>query len=109
MAKKKKVISTATNKQIEPTTSKYKKGVATKNTVATQVATSDMLFKKQNYLWMFGGIGLIALGLILMSGGSMPNADTWDANLIYSFRRITLAPIVILTGLAFQIVAIFKK
>ncbi|NNF33127.1 MAG: DUF3098 domain-containing protein [Saprospiraceae bacterium] len=68
-----------------------------------------MLFKKKNYMWSLAGMGLIALGLLLMAGGKMPDSNTWDPDLIYSFRRITLAPIVILAGLAFQIVAIFKK
>ena len=60
-------------------------------------------------MWLFAGVGLIALGIFLMSGGEMPDSNTWDPDLIYSFRRITLAPIVILVGLAFQFVAIFKK
>lgn len=109
MAKKKKVIITGEKKAIEPTTSKYRKAISSKSNDSVSVTSNEMLFKKENYKWMFGGIGLIALGLILMSGGHMPDSNTWDPDLIYSFRRITLAPIVILTGLAFQIVAIFKK
>lgn len=109
MAKKKKVIVTGDKKSIEPTKSKFQKGRPAKNTDATQTSSGDMLFKKQNYKWMFAGIGLILLGFLLMSGGHMPDANTWDPDIIYSFRRITLAPLIILTGLAFQIVAIFKK
>ena len=109
MAKKKKVIFTEEKKSIEPTTSKYRKGISSKSNDSVSVTSNDMLFKKENFKWMFGGIGLIVLGLILMSGGHMPDPNTWDPDRIYSFRRITLAPVVILTGLAFQIVAIFKK
>jgi hypothetical protein len=39
----------------------------------------------------------------------MPSPDVWDDNIIYSFRRVTLAPILILAGLAVEVVAIFKK
>jgi hypothetical protein len=108
---KKKVISTTDKKKLEPTKSRVSKSKSssTSSSGTAKAASSEMLFKKENYYWMFGGIGLIILGFILMSGGHMPNDDTWDPDLIYSFRRITLAPIVILAGLAFQIVAIFKK
>lgn len=66
-----------------------------------------MIFGKKNYLLMLAGIVLIALGLILMSGGAMPSPDVWDENLIYSNRRTLLAPIVIVLGLVVEIFAIF--
>lgn len=49
------------------------------------------------------------LGMLLMAGGAMPSPDVWDESLIYAFRRITLAPIVILGGLGVITYAIFKK
>jgi len=52
-------------------------------------------------------MGVMLLGFILMSGGSMPDANTWDPNIIYSFRRITLAPFLILAGIVIEIYAIF--
>ena len=71
-------------------------------------STSEaLLFGKKNFLFIGIGIILIALGFLLMSGGSMPSPDVWDESLIYSHRRITLAPILILLGLACQIYAIF--
>jgi len=42
-----------------------------------------------------------------MSGGAMPDSNTWDPSIIYSFRRITLAPVVILIGIGIEIYAIF--
>ena len=69
----------------------------------------DLLFGKNNYRLMLVGLALVVLGFVLMSGGSMPDANTWDENLIYSFTRITLAPIVILTGLGIEIYAIFAN
>jgi len=98
----KKVVGAATPKRkVAPTKSR------SKNTSATP-AQSTLLFKKENYKWMFIGLGLILLGMLLMIGGSMPSADVWDPSLVYSHRRITLAPIVILSGLAMQVYAIFK-
>jgi hypothetical protein len=67
------------------------------------------LFGKENYRWMLIGILLIALGLVLMSGGKNPDPNTFDPNLTYSFRRITLAPILVLGGFVVEIFAIFKK
>ena len=68
-----------------------------------------VFFKRNNYLLMIAGVVCMGLGFLLMAGGSMPSPDVWDESLIYSFRRTLLAPVVILIGLALEIVAIFKK
>ncbi len=70
---------------------------------------SGLLFGKKNYTFIIIGTVLIFLGMALMTGGHMPSSDVWDESLIYSFRRITLAPIVILIGLGVNIYAIFVK
>ncbi len=67
------------------------------------------LFGKANYRWMLIGAVVIALGMILMSGGKNPDPNQFDESLVYGFRRITLAPILILAGLVIEIYAIFKK
>ncbi|HPK10993.1 MAG: DUF3098 domain-containing protein [Saprospiraceae bacterium] len=69
----------------------------------------DLLYGKRNYIFFGIGTLLIIIGLVLMSGGHMPSKDVWDESLIYSFRRITLAPIVILTGLGFLIYSVFTR
>ncbi len=71
-------------------------------------ATGSMTYGKTQFRWMLIGIACIALGLILMYGGWMPSPEVWDESIIYSPRRLTLAPIMILTGLGLQIYAIFK-
>ena len=71
--------------------------------------TTDLLFEKVNYMYIIGGFGLMVIGFFLMSGGSMPDPNTWDDSLIYSARRTVIAPIFILAGLVVQVVAIFKK
>ena len=69
----------------------------------------DLLFGRENYILMIAGIALVLIGFVLMSGGAMPDADTWDDNIIYSFRRTVLAPFIVLVGLGVEIFAIFKR
>ncbi|MBC7652554.1 MAG: DUF3098 domain-containing protein [Deinococcales bacterium] len=67
------------------------------------------LFTKDNYLWMGIGGFIIALGMFLMSGGKNADPKVFDTNVVYSFTRVTLAPILIIFGLLVEIFAIFKK
>ncbi|MCB0570459.1 MAG: DUF3098 domain-containing protein [Phaeodactylibacter sp.] len=69
----------------------------------------ELEFGRKNYILMGVGAALIVIGLFLMAGGNMPDRQTWDPDIIYSTRRTLIAPIVILAGLAVEIVAIFKK
>lgn len=57
------------------------------------------------------GIGLviILIGFLLMSGGKSENPTIFAENEVYSFRRITLAPILIIAGFVVEIYAIMKK
>jgi hypothetical protein len=75
----------------------------------TEDKNVEMLFGRKNFYFLFAGVGLIALGFLLMAGGHMPSPDTWDENLIYHPRRTILAPIVILGGLVMVLISIFKK
>ena len=69
----------------------------------------ELTFGRQTYIFMGVGFALVLLGLILMSGGRGTEFTEFDTDQIYSFRRITLAPIVILGGLGTVIYAILKK
>ena len=79
----------------------------------TQAALPKMqqtfLFDKENYMWMIGGVALIFIGFLLMSGGKSPNPHEFNYDEIFSFRRITLAPIVVLSGFFLEVYAIMKK
>ena len=66
-------------------------------------------FNKSNYTWMLIGAALILVGMFLMSGGKSADPNVFDVNEVYGFRRITLAPIVIIAGFIVEIYAIFKK
>jgi hypothetical protein len=77
--------------------------------IKQNIHSATPLFGKENYRWMLIGIIIMALGLILMAGGKSKDPNVFDPKEVYSFTRITLAPILILGGLALEIVAIFKK
>jgi len=93
---------------LKPTTSKVVSSPESTVVKPVRVAnTEELVFGKENFKWIFIGMGVMLLGYILMTGGSMPDSNTWDPSIIYSFRRITLAPFLILLGIAIEIYAIF--
>lgn len=67
------------------------------------------LFDKQNLWLMLIGVGVIALGMLLMVGGRSKDPSVFNYNDVYSTVRITVAPILIIIGLIIEIYAIFKK
>jgi hypothetical protein len=77
----------------------------------TEVPEKDPGFAltKENYLYLTIGFAIIILGFILMMGGKSPDPKQFNAKELFSFRRITLAPIVVLIGYAFEIWAIMKR
>lgn len=70
---------------------------------------NNILFTKENYKWMVIGLIVMAIGFFLMAGGKSPDPNVFNDSEIYSFRRITLAPILIVGGLVIEIFAIIKK
>ena len=66
------------------------------------------LFDKSNYKYVIIGILFIILGFILMSGGGSNNPNVFSEE-IYSFRRIRVAPALILIGFGIQVYAILKS
>ncbi|MCL6523273.1 MAG: DUF3098 domain-containing protein [Thermoflavifilum sp.] len=67
------------------------------------------LFDRTNYMIMLIGLVVFIIGLLLMVGGKSPDPNQFYPQEIYSFRRITLAPIVIILGLVIEVFAIMKK
>lgn len=67
-----------------------------------------MPLSMKNYVLIIVGALIILLGFILMSGGEPATAEHFDYS-IFSFRRITLAPIVVIIGFAFEVYAILKR
>lgn len=69
---------------------------------------NNLLFKKENYRYMIIGVTFIIMGFILMSGGGSDDPNIFKDE-IYNFRRIRLAPALILIGFAIQVYAILKS
>ena len=70
-------------------------------------AESSFVFHKTNYKIMLAGLAFIALGFILMAGGGSENPEVFKPE-IYSWRRIRLAPALILIGFGLEVYAILK-
>ncbi len=68
----------------------------------------DFVFEKQNYIIMIVGVAVIILGYILMVGGGSDDPKVFNTD-IFDFRRLTLAPIVIILGFIIEIFAIMKR
>lgn len=75
----------------------------------TPSANSSMfVFGKRNYKFLLIGLGFVVLGFLLMMGGGSDSPDEFN-EAIFGFRRLTLAPILILMGFAIEIYAIMSK
>ncbi len=70
-----------------------------------QQPQQEFIFQKKNYMFMFLGVAFIALGFILMSGGGNDDPNVFNED-IYNFRRIRLAPTLVLIGLGIEVYAI---
>ena len=68
----------------------------------------EFLFGANNYKILIIGLVVIAIGFILMSGGANENPNVFNEE-VYNFRRIRLAPTVVLIGFGITIYSILKK
>jgi hypothetical protein len=75
----------------------------------TTVNAVNPLFGKENFIWMLGGVIVMALGFFLMAGGKSADPTKFNDNEIYSTTRITIAPLLIMAGFVIEIFAIMKK
>ncbi|MBN1187499.1 MAG: DUF3098 domain-containing protein [Bacteroidales bacterium] len=82
--------------------------MATKKTESNKPSLGFAL-AKENYKLIAIGFVIIIIGFVLMIGGKADNPLEFNYNEIFSFRRITLAPVVVLFGFMFEIYAIMKK
>lgn len=81
-----------------------------KKTVSkTPLVNNTPLFGRENYLWMLGGLIVLAIGFFLMAGGKSPDPNVFNEDEVYSPIRITVAPLLIVAGFIIEIVAIMKK
>lgn len=69
----------------------------------------NMVLNKKNYLFIILGCVVVILGFILMSGGGSENPDVFNEEELFSFRRITLAPFLVMLGYGLVLFGIMKK
>ena len=74
----------------------------------TEIKDAGFALGRENYRLMAIGFVIIVIGFVLMSGGGSDDPNVFNPE-IFSFRRITLAPVILLIGYIFEIYAIMKK
>lgn len=84
--------------------------MAAKNTKKSNLeqANEGFVLAPENYKFMAIGFGIIILGFILMAGGGSDDPNVFNGEELFSFRRITLAPLLILFGFGFEVWAIMR-
>ncbi len=73
-----------------------------------EIKEAGFALTAENYRLLIIGFVIIIIGFMLMIGGRAESPDTFNPE-IFSFRRITLAPVIVLAGFIFEIYAIMKK
>jgi hypothetical protein len=74
-----------------------------------QTGKNQPMFDKVNYQLIAAGILLLIIGFLLMMGGASDDPNRFDYNEVYSARRITWAPILIILGLGLEVYAIMRR
>lgn len=75
---------------------------------ATNEHDGEMPLTIRNYILLIVGFVVIVLGMALMTGGGSENPNDFNYDM-FSWRRITLAPLLIVGGFAFEVYALLKK
>lgn len=79
-----------------------------KNMAKNEKSEPRMALGRRNYLLMLAGLGVVIVGFLLMSGGGSDDPTVFNDKM-FSFRRITLAPIVVIAGFVLEIYAIMSR
>ena len=70
---------------------------------------NNVLFGKENFIWMAVGAVVVMIGILLMAGGKSTDPNIFADQEVYSTRRITIAPVLIIIGFVIEVYAIMKK
>jgi len=68
-----------------------------------------MVLKKKNYIFIIVGCLVVILGFVLMAGGGSDDPNVFNKEELFSFRRITLAPFLVMLGYGVVLFGIMKK
>lgn len=82
--------------------------MAKQNTTPSPASKLKFPFERMNYILLLSGLAIVTVGYLLMQGGGSEDPTVFDPE-IFSFRRITLSPIVILIGYVFVGYAIMYR
>lgn len=82
---------------------------AAKTATSKSSTPATFMFDRENYILMIAGVIVVVIGFLLMLGKNNTDPNVFPADEIYSFRRITLAPLIVMIGFGIEIFAILKK
>lgn len=77
-------------------------------TSTSNAARGQFAFERRNYLFLLIGLVLVGVGFVLMSGGGVTDPNEFS-DAIFSIRRISIAPLTVLSGYAVIFYAILKR
>ena len=72
------------------------------------MSQKKLLFGKKNYIFLFISLTIIGIGFLLMSGGGSKDPKIFNPE-IFNFRRIKIAPTIVIVGFIFAIFSILLK
>ena len=78
------------------------------NQTSSERNDSRMPLTRRNYILLAIGFAVIILGFVLMAGGGSDSPDEFNYAM-FSWRRLTLAPILVIGGFVVEIFAIMKR
>ncbi len=70
---------------------------------------NEFAFRKENYLFLIGGVIMVVGGFIMMLGGGSDDPNAFNKEELFSTTRITLAPLMVLAGFVGVLYGIMKK
>ena len=70
---------------------------------------SGLALPKENYLFIIAGVVVVLIGFFLMSGGGADDPLVFDADELFSTRRITVAPFLVMVGYVVVLYGILKR
>ena len=94
--------------KIKPASRSVNKTTEKQSSKSTDTGDNILTFNRENYKLLFIGLALIILGFLLMIGGGSSDPDVFNEE-VFSFRRLTLAPLLVLAGYVVEIFAIMKR
>jgi drug/metabolite transporter (DMT)-like permease len=77
--------------------------------MSKEIRKPGFAFGKENYRILIIGVVIVVIGYLLMIGGGSDDPNQFHADEIFSTRRVTIAPIVILAGFVVVLYGIMKK